>query len=418
MKRPSTGTKTAAVSIAIATAFIILASTTYFSGVPVGAQLAPSTLAPTVSASINTSAPGTEAFWKQLTPLQVPLTASNDYGGVTKSVSVKIANNGTHILMALTWSDPSQSNRSISGAPAAPAAYPGLFFANATYHRADRFGVWWALSANPGPPPCMQPSAAGKGGAESITGRGNVWQWIGSSTDSGGFTYGTAKFGAGTPNAGKNMTYAHSYAKNMLLNQTGFFDLGWTSSNINATVGVDPVSKTPYNTFQVYAKGVYDNTAQTWTLVMARSLTTPGTTTNIQQFTTGSTYYFAIAAFDGGAHAIPAGVPAPAGWTQMADNGMTKSISTWYTMALSPLAPSQLTTSTTSSTSSAPSTTTVTQSASTVTQGGATLTTTVTNTGQSTGIAFETAAVAAFAMLIVGFVAGVAVIARFARPKQ
>jgi hypothetical protein len=416
MKTRSKGFKTTALSGAIAMCFAILAATTYFSGVPVGAALAPSILAPTVSASINIQAPGTEAFWKQLTPLQIPLTSTTDYGGATKSVSLKVANNGTHVLMAATWADPSQSNRSITtGAPAAGAAYEGLFFANGTIHRADRFGVWWSLSQNPGPPPCMQDSAPGKGGAASITGKGNVWQWVTSSTDSQGFTYGTGKFGAGTPNAGKNMTYAHSFARDMFLNQTGFFDLGYTTSNKNATVGVDTATQTSYNTFLVYAKGIYNNTAHTWTLVMSRPLTTPGTPTNIQQFNQGASYYFALAAFDGGAHPIPAGVPAPAGWTQMADNGMTKSISTWYTMALSPLSPSQLTTTSSSATSSA---STVTQSGPTVTQSASTVTTTITATGESTiSVGFETAALSAFVMLIVGFIVGVVVIARVARPK-
>jgi len=372
--------------LAVVMILVLLSSATYFQGVPVGAQLSANIVAPLVKGSVDIQKPGQEAFWNQVAPLQIPITASDDYGGFVKSVSVKIANNGTHVLFWAKWSDPTQNNRSISGAPSDPK-YPELFFANAPYYRSDRFAVWWSLDQLPGPPPCMQPSALGKGGAASIGGRGNVWQWIASSTDSGGFTFATSKGGAGTPLAGKLLNLTHSYARNQLLNTTGFFTLGFDSSNINSTVGYAE-NNIPHDVLLVWAKGVYDNTNHTWTLVEARPLTTT-LKQNIQQFALGQTYYFAIAAFDGGPHPIPAAVPHPAGWTQMADNGMTKSISSWYTMALGP----------------ASSATSVSQS-------------TVITSAAPGGITFETAAVISFAMLLVGFVAGMAVIAWYAAPKK
>ena len=151
-----------------------------------------------VSGSINTANPGSESFWSQLTPLQVPLTATDDYGGAVPSVAVKIASNGTHILMEATYSDPSMSNSRVSGGPTAnQTQYPGLFFANATVHGFDQFAVWWAMSQTPGPPPCMQVGTNQHGGKSpaSLAGTGNVWRWTGVSTDSNGTSFATAKYG-------------------------------------------------------------------------------------------------------------------------------------------------------------------------------------------------------------------------------
>jgi hypothetical protein len=433
MKRQSTGFKTAAVSAAIAFAFAILATTTYFSGIPVGAAVAPNILAPTVSGSINTKSPGTEAFWSQLTPLPVPLTATDTYGGSIQTASVKIASNGTHLLMAVTYSDPSMSNARAGTAPTADQTkYPGLFFANATTHGFDQFGVWWAMSQTPGPPPCMKVGTNQHGGtsAASLAGTGNVWRWTASSTDSNGTSFATAKYGAGTgPLATHLINYTHSFANDLLLNTTGFYTLGQGSSNINSTVMYGP-NHAAYSPFIVFDKGVYDYTAHTWTHIMARPMTTTPSAA-IAQFAPGTVYNFALAAFDGGAHPIPAGVPAPAGWTSMADDQMTKSISTWVTMQFTGLAPGATTmttvtapasTVTTTQTQTGPTVTatgpTVTAAGPTVTQTGSPVTATVTaSETSSSGVALDTAAIAAFAMLVVGFIVGVTIISRVARPK-
>ncbi len=328
----------------VVSGLLVLSSLAYFQGVSFGAAAAPDIIAPAVSGSINTSSPGSEAFWSQLTPLQVPLTGTDDYGGVTHSVDLKVANNGTHLLFSATWSDPSQSIRRVSGGPSAGPDYPGLFFANATIHGFDQFAVWWSLNQNPGPPPCMQVGAPGKGGPASLAGQGNLWRWVASSTDSGGASFQTVKYGAGTPLARHLINYTHSFARDLLLNTTGFFTLGFDSSNINSTVGYDP-NGVPYNSQIVWAKGVYNNSTKTWTLIAARPLTTTPSQ-DISQFTQGKIYYFALGAWDGGAHPIPAGVPAPAGWTQMSDDGETKSISSWFTLSISSAGPQAITTST------------------------------------------------------------------------
>jgi hypothetical protein len=387
------GFKLPAILAAIVMVLVLLSSVAYFQGVPVAAATAPDIVAPTVTGSINVQNPGSESFWSQLTPLQVPLTATNTYGGFIQSAAVKIASNGTHILMEVTYADPTMSNGRVGTAPTADQTkYPGLFF------------------ANPGPPPCMQVGTNQHGGQSpaSLAGTGNVWRWTASSTDGNGTSFLTAKFGAGTgPLAGHLINYTHSFANDLLLNTTGFFTLGGGSSNTNSSVIYGP-NHAAYSPFIVYDKGVYNYTAHTWTQVIARPLTTTPSLA-IAQFAPGTTYHVAFAAFDGGAHPIPAGVPAPAGWTTMADDQMTKSISTWVTVQLSPNAAGA-----TSTTASPPSTVTSTVT-NTVTN---TATTTATTTALSTSTATTTvtnevistaAYVGAIAALVVGLIAGIVV---------
>ena len=400
--RKGSSFKLSAIVAAIVMVLVLLSSGAYFQGVPVAAATAPNIVAPTVSGSINVQNPGTESFWNQLTPAVIPLTATDNYGGAVPSISIKIATNGTHLLMSATWSDPVPAINRLGTAPATPAAYPGLFFANSTIHGFDQFAVWWSLQQTPGPPPCMQVGTNEHGGTSqaAIAGTGNVWRWTASSTDSGGASWATAKYGAGTPLATHLINYTHSFATNNLINQTGFYVLGYGSSNINSTVPTNS-AKVPYQNQIVYAKGIYSNSTKAWTIIAARPLVTYPST-DIAQFAYGQTYYFAVAAFEGGAHPIPAGAPAPPGWTEMQDQDMTKSISTWFTMQLSPNAPGASTTTSTSPPSTV--TSTVTSTATTTAVSTSTATTTVTNSVVSTA-----AYVGAIATLIVGLVAGLVV---------
>ena len=415
----------------------LISSAAFFQGVAVGATLAPNITAPLVTGAINTKAPGTEAFWSQLTPLQVPLTATDTYGGAVQAAAVKIASNGTHILMSVTYSDPTQSNASVTtGAPAADQTkYPGLFYANATVHRSDQFAVWWAMSQTPGPPPCMQVGTNQHGGTSpaSLAGTGNVWRWVASSTDGGGATFATAKYGAGTGTLATHLiNYTHSFANDMLLNTTGFFLLGAGSSNINSTV-LNTSNHAAYSPFIVYDKGVYNSTAHTWTQIIARPMTTTPTTA-IAQFAPGQTYYFAVAAWDGGPHPIPASTPAPAGWTTMADNAQTKSISTWVTVQFSGLAPGASGLTTVTSTATAPAqTVTATQVVTSTATSVSTQTSTVISTpagtpADSTVVStvtasdtssptFQAASLVALAAMVVGLIAGMVVVGRFQSRK-
>jgi hypothetical protein len=379
-------------SAAIATVvliFVLLSSATYFQGIPVGGQLSANFVAPTVTGSVNMQNPGQEAFWGQITGIQIPLTSTNDsgFGGSTKSVTLKIANNGTHILVFATWSDPTESR--IGHNTIEDPRYPALFYANSTYAYEDRIAFWWSLDQTPGPPPCMQKSPYGHGEGESLAGTGNIWHWKAARTDSLGTSYGKLNYGSG-PNFGKSLIPLYSYADNEFINKTGHYQLGWDQYPTAAVPGNFTIGEgenhIPYNTFLVAAHGVYDSSAHGYKWVGARTLTTAPALRTVQ-FAPGRTYYFAVAVYDGGPIPIPAAVPHPAGWAFYGENEETKGISPWYTMALG----------------SAGATTSASQSTIAATAGG---------------ITFETAAVVSFAMLLVGFVAGMAVIAWYAAPRK
>jgi hypothetical protein len=366
----------------------LFSSAAYFLQVPVGAQLSANMVATQVKGSIDMNTPGGEDFWSQVTGVQIPLTSSNSmgFGGNTKSVLVKMANNGTDILVYATWSDPTESRTGNNVVE--DESFPGLMKANSTYYYEDRIVFWWSLDKSIGPPPCMQKSAYGHGEGESLAGIGNLWHWKAARTDSLGTIYGKLKYGSG-PNFGKPLIPPHSFADNEFINTTGHYQLGWDQYPTpavpgNFTIGNAENNK-PYDTFLVSAHGAYDSSAHIWKWVAARKLTTT-LTLHTQQFTPGNTYYFAVAVYDGGPIPIPQGVAHPAGWTMYGENEETKSISSWYTMALS--------------------------------SGAVTSTTALGSTSVTGGISFETAALVSFGMLVVGFVAGVLVISKFALPKK
>ncbi len=394
----------------------LLSSTAYYQGVPVAAQLAPNFVAPTISGSVDITKPGQESFWSQIAGTDVPLTSSNDVGGATKFVTMKMANNGTHILIYASWTDPTQSR--IKNNVIEDENFPALFYANSSFFYEDRIVLWWSTDQNPGPPPCMQKSPVGHGEGESLAGTGNLWHWKAARTDSLGASYGKLKYGSG-PNTGQPLIPQHSFADNEFINTTGHYQLGYdqyptATSPGNFTIG-NGENNLPYNTFLVSAHGVYDSSSHTWAWIAARSLSTTPTLHTVQ-FAPGQTHYFAVGVFDGGPIPIPSTVNHPAGWNFYGENEETKSISSWYTMALSSSGPS--TTTTTSTAQSSQSTVTITQSSTTTQtiQSTVTSTQTQTQTNPLSGISFETALFTAVGTLIIGLVAGMisVVVTKFA----
>jgi hypothetical protein len=378
---PFAGGKRVAPRVALLVVLVLLSSAAYFQGVPVGAQLTANVVAPRVTGSIDLNSPGGEAFWSQIPGAEIPLTSSNDFGGNTKSVLIKMANNGTYLLVYASWTDPTQSRD--TDPIIEDEDFPGLFYANSTYSYEDRIVLWWSLDQSPGPPPCMTDAAAGKGEGRSLAGTGNLWHWKGARTDSMRTSYGKLTYGSG-PDTGKIMTYAHSYADNEFINATGHFQLGYDQYPASFTIGSGE-NGVPYDAYLVSAHGVYNSSTHTWSWVAARNLSTSPTLDTIQ-FSPDKVYYFAVAVFDGGPIPIPSSVARPAGWSMYGENAETKSISSWYTMMVR----------------------------------SAEATTTQTNPSASLvgGVSFETAAIVSLAMLLVGFVAGAIIVARFAVPKK
>jgi hypothetical protein len=378
--------------IALLVGLILLSSLAYFQGVPVRAQLSANLAAPAVVGGVDLNHPGTDTFWSKVNSVQVPLTSTSNYGGNTKSVTLKMATNGTDLLVLATWADPTQSR--IKNNVIEDPSYPALFKANSTFYYEDRIAIWWSLDQNAGPPPCMQKSAYGHGEGESLAGTGNIWHWKAARTDSLGSSFGKLKYGSG-PHIGQALIPPYSYADNEYINGTGHMQLGWdqyptASVPGNFTIGYGE-NFVPYNTFEVAAHGVYNGTTHTWSWVAARSLTTQPKLHQVQ-FKPGQVYYFALGIWDGGPIPMPA-VPHPAGWTAIGENEETKSISSWYTMEIP-------------STSLVVTTTSATTASVTATQ------------NQAAGIPFETAAVVSLGTLVVGFAVGLIVIRRVAVPNE
>jgi hypothetical protein len=249
MQRSSVWLRSSAPILAVVMILVLLSSATYFQGIPVGAQLSANIVAPRITGSVDAQNPGQEAFWNQIAATQIPLTSSNNFGGATKSVTVKMANNGTHLLVYATWSDPTESR--VGHNTIEEESYPALFYANSTYAYEDRIVFWWSLDQTPGPPPCMQKSAYGHGEGESLAGTGNLWHWKAARTDNLGTSYGKLKYGSG-PDKGKPLSPAHSYADNEFINNTGHYQLGWDQYPTaavpgNFTIG-EGENNIPYNT--------------------------------------------------------------------------------------------------------------------------------------------------------------------------
>jgi hypothetical protein len=363
---------------------LLLSALAFYQGVPVFAQSSPNFVAQAVTGPINLNAPGGETFWAQINGVQVPLTSTNNYGGNVKSILVKFATNGTHILVFASWTDPTESRTKNSVIES--DSYPGLFKANATFAYEDRIVFWWSLDQNPGSPPCMQKSPAGHGEGEALAGTGNLWHWKAARTDSLGTSYGKLKYGSG-PFLGQPIAPAHSYSDNEFINVSGHYQLGFDQYPNSFSIGYDP-NKIPYNTFVVSAHGVYNPASHTWSWVAARPLTiTPGL--HDIQFRANQNYYFSVGIWDGGPIPIPSTTTAPAGWTSFGENEETKSISTWYTMQLG-----------------APTPTTVTTTA---------LVTTGSQAAQ--GAPLATTALVSLGTLVVGLLIGMVAIRRFTKPK-
>ncbi len=390
---------------------MLLSTSAFFFQVPVTTQVYANVGGQLVQGTVDLNNPGSEPFWSSITGAVIPLTPSIPYqsqngtlvgyGGMVSSITVKIATNQTHIFVYASWADPTESR---SGNPMCfiisnnkecleDERFPGLFYTNSTYAYEDRLVFWWSLDSTPGPPPCMTDTATGlTGEGRSLAGTGNLWHWKAGRTDSLGARYGTLKYGSG-PNKGQIITPPHSYAANEFINQTGHYVLGWdqypTPVNPgNFTIGFADNIHQQYDPYLVSAHGVYDSTNHIWKWEAARLLTT-NPSLHIIQFQPGQTYYFAVAAFDGGPIPIPAGLAHPAtepiwggAFTMMGENEETKSISSWFTATLG-------TPSATNSTSS------------TYAFGS-----------------LETAALVSLGMLAAGFVAGVVVFTKVVRPRR
>lgn len=281
-----------------------------------------------VSGSPNYTAPGTEAFWKSINWTNVPLAATiSPGGGHTPSLLVKSANDGFNIYMLLRWNEtqgPSfESNDELYTAPngtllplpPGPTQNITKLFYNSTYYYQDRAAILWFIAnqSERQQSPAMQLGTDG-----AITGgAAEIWHWQSNPTDNNPNDTG---FPGGYTDLAGNPIYPAdnlSFAEDDYTNMTGFFivagSFGANASNL--VPNADP--------FIVHVGSSYSFTDKAWTVEMVRSFATSDAAQYRVQLKTGSSYFIAMAVWQG----------------MLGESAEFKSVSQWYNVTVSTLAP-------------------------------------------------------------------------------
>ncbi len=281
-----------------------------------------------VNGSPNYTSPGTESFWKTINWTNVPLAASvSPGGGHTSNLLVKSANDGFNVYMLLRWNEtdgPSYAsngelyaapNGSLLSLPPGPASNITKLFYNSTYYYQDRAAVLWFVNneSQRQQSPAMQLGTDG-----AITGgAAEIWHWQSNPTDNNPNDTG---FPGGYTDTAGNPIYPPdnlSFAEDDYTNTTGFFiiagSFGANASNL--VPNADP--------FDIHVGSYYSFSNKTWTVEMVRSFTTSDAPQYRVQLKTGSSYFMAMAVWQG----------------KLGESAEFKSVSQWYNITISSLAP-------------------------------------------------------------------------------
>lgn len=278
-----------------------------------------------VSGAPNYSAPGNESFWNNIGWTNVPLIASvSPGGGHASSVLVKSANDGFNIYVLFRWNDsqgpsfgssPEEYMRANGQLallyPQNTSVVKQLFY-NSTFYYPDRVAMLWFLNGPRDIVPQMQLNSTG-----AITsGSANIWHWQSNPTDNNpgdpGFPGGYVN-PRGVPIFPPNNA---SFAENDFTNRTNFYLVG---GNVTGPFIIDPFS----NPFVILAGNSFSTTNRTWTVEMVRPLVVLQDVPNNVQLNVGSSYFVGFAVWNG----------------RMGESQHIKSVSQWYTLAVSNLSP-------------------------------------------------------------------------------
>ncbi len=277
-----------------------------------------------VNGSPNYTSPGSETFWQSINWTNATLAASvSPGGGHTPNLLVKSANNGFDIYMLLRWNDaagPSflsdtelytaPNGSVIPLTPEATANATQLYY-NSTYYYPDRVAILWFV-ANQSEQQQSPKMILGSDGA--ITGgAGEIWHWQANPTDNNpndtGFPGGYTD-PAGNPIFPENNL---SFAEDDYTNTTGFFVI--PGSFGSGAPNLDPYA----NPYSIHVGSFYSTSNKTWTVEMVRSFTTSDAAKYRVQLKTGSSYYIALAVWQG----------------KQGESSEFKSVSQWYNLTVS-----------------------------------------------------------------------------------
>jgi len=292
-----------------------------------------------VNGSANYTSPGSEPFWNGIPWTNASLSASRSPGGGhTPYLLMKSANDGFNIYLLFRWVDSSgpsfasdtESYQAANGSlvPLTPnaTAFVNQLYYNSTYYYPDRVAALWFVGNQT---QRQQAPVMMLGSNGAITGgSANIWHWQSNPTDNNANDTG---FPGGYTDPGGNTIYPAdnlSFAEDDYTNTTGFFVIGG-SFGVNAS-NLDPYA----DPFLVHVGSLYSFANKTWTVEMVRALTVHEASNYRVQLFPGSSYYFAMAVWQG----------------RLGESSEFKSVSQWYNLTISAQSPSVQTTSTTSTT--------------------------------------------------------------------
>ena len=290
-----------------------------------------------VDGAPNYNAPGNESFWKNIGWTNVSLGASvSPGGGHTSSVLVKSANDGFNIYVLFRWHDlqgpaygaspelyynssaPPGSRYQLLN-PSVTGLVKQLVY-NSTYYYPDRVAMLWFLNGTRDVVPAMKLNSTG-----AITvGSANIWHWQANPTDNNRNDTG---FSGGYFDPKGNSIFPpnnSSFAENDYTDKDGFFLV-----NGNFT-GAPPIVNPYGNPFLVLAGNYFSDANKTWTVEMVRPFAVLPDVNHNVQLSVGSTYFVGFAVWNG----------------KMGESQHIKSVSQWYSLTISNLAPPSPTTST------------------------------------------------------------------------
>ncbi len=271
-----------------------------------------------VNATPNLASPGSESFWSSIPAMQVGLIATVTGGGHTKSVSVKMANNGTAIFVLEEWNDTHPSymeSAAIGGNPQILLLKNGTkivgpnraqeakayqsgdaagFYSNSTYYYPDRAAIMWFNGNGTSASDVMTiggPKGPGAGGSLS-SGSANIWEWIAGATDNStndkGFNFWMNESASGVP-----YKPTSSFALPLYTNYTNMYQIGNDSMWYSSLPGTSNV-----NPFNIHVGAQWSNGK--WVVEYVRDFAPEsGESAYVPTFTTGDTYYFALAVWQG-----------------------------------------------------------------------------------------------------------------------
>lgn len=279
-----------------------------------------------VSGSPNYTSPGSESFWKGINWVNISLVASvSPGGGHTPNLLLKSANDGFNIYVLLRWNDTAGPSfvsdnelYKASNGTLVPLTFETTknvthLFYNSTYYYPDRAAILWfvANQSQRQQSPVMQLGSDG-----ALTGgAGEIWHWQANPTDNNPNDTGFP--GGYTDTAGNPIFPADnlSFAEDDYTNTTGFFvipgSFGANASNLVPNA----------NPFEVRVGSYYSFANKTWTVEMVRSFTTSDATKYRVQLRTGSSYFAALAIWQG----------------KLGESSDFKSVSQWYNITISNL---------------------------------------------------------------------------------